>query len=309
MKNDFGAILLIGYGAPEKFDDIIPFLNNVAKGRPIPEHRLKEVAHHYELIGGKSPLNELTYKQAEKLNQYLSEDGINLPVFVGMRNWHPYFHETLQQIADLGVKKVIGVIMAIYQSDASWERYQRELTEVCKDIDSEIEIQYTNVLFNHPLFIENCANNIKICFDQIEENELDNTKLIFTAHSIPTPMAENSPYVEQFEASSRLVADKLGNKNWMTAYQSRSGSPTSPWLEPDICDVIDDLAKQGVKNIVVLAIGFVCDHVEVLFDIGIEARESAEKNSINLYIAKTVNDDDLYIRALEESVIEQLNSV
>jgi len=121
-------------------------------------------------------------------------------------------------------------------------------------------------------------------------------------------MAESSPYVQQFETSSRLVAEKLGHKNWMTAYQSRSGSPSSPWLEPDICDVIDDIAKYGVKNIVVQAIGFLCDHVEVLFDIGIEAMEAAEKNGINLYIAKTVNDDDLFIRSVEESVLKQINS-
>jgi len=308
MRNEFGAILLIGYGAPEKSEDIVPFLRNVAKRRPIPEERLKEVAHHYELIGGKSPLNELTFKQAEKLKKYLSDDGFDIPVFVGMRNWHPFFVDTIKKVADLGVKKAVGVIMAIYQSDASWQRYQRELSEVCKENNADIEIKYTNVLFDHPLFIENCANNIKSCFDKIEENELVNTKLIFTAHSIPTPMAESSPYVEQFETSSRLVAEMLGHKNWMTAYQSRSGSPSNPWLEPDVCDVIEDLAKDGVTNIVILAIGFVCDHVEVLFDIGIEARESAEKHGINLYIAKTVNDDDLYIRALEESVIEQLNS-
>lgn len=308
MDKDVGAILLIGYGGPEKSEDILSFLRNVSKGRPIPEDRLKEVAHHYEIIGGKSPLNELTFKQAEKLKKFLSDDGYDLPVFVGMRNWHPFFHETIKQINDLGVKKIIGVIMAIYQSDASWERYQREVYDVCRDINADLEIEYSKVLFDHPLFIENCANNIQSCFDLIDRNGTENTKLLFTAHSIPTPMAESSPYVEQFETSSRMVAEKLGHKNWMTAYQSRSGSPSSPWLEPDVCDVIEDLANSGVKNIIIQAIGFVCDHVEVLFDIGIEAKEAAEKNGINLYIAKTVNDDDLYIRALEESVIEKINS-
>ena len=308
MDKDVGAILLIGYGGPEKSEDVLSFLRNVSKGRPIPEDRLKEVAHHYEIIGGKSPLNELTFKQAEKLKKFLSDDGYDLPVFVGMRNWHPFFHETIKQINDLGVKKIIGVIMAIYQSDASWERYQREVYDVCRDINADLEIEYSKVLFDHPLFIENCANNIQSCFDLIDRNETENTKLLFTAHSIPTPMAESSPYVEQFETSSRMVAEKLGHKNWMTAYQSRSGSPSSPWLEPDVCDVIEDLANSGVKNIIIQAIGFVCDHVEVLFDIGIEAKEAAEKNGINLYIAKTVNDDDLYIRALEESVIEKINS-
>jgi len=308
MSNDYGVVVLIGYGGPAEREDILPFLKNVSRGRPIPEERLKEVAHHYEIIGGKSPLNELTYKQAEKLKRFLSLSGYNIPVLVGMRNWHPFYQDTIKQVADLGVKKAIGVIMAIYQCDTSWERYQREFAEVCKKLNLDLEFAYTNVLFDHPLFIENCANNIKSCFDQIKAEELDATKLIFTAHSIPTPMAESSPYVQQFETSSRLVAEKLGHKNWMTAYQSRSGSPSSPWLEPDICDVIDDIAKDGVKNIVVQAIGFLCDHVEVLFDIGIEAMEAADKNGINLYIAKTVNDDDLFIRSVEESVLKQINS-
>lgn len=308
MSNEYGVVVLIGYGGPEEREDIMPFLKNVSRGRPIPEKRLKEVAHHYELIGGKSPLNELTYKQAEKLKRFLGLSGYDIPVLVGMRNWHPFYQETIKQVADLGIKKAIGVIMAIYQCDTSWERYQREFAEACKELNLDLEFTYTNVLFDHPLFIENCANNIKSCFDQINAEELEATKLIFTAHSIPTPMAESSPYVQQFETSSRLVAEKLGHKNWMTAYQSRSGSPSSPWLEPDICDVIDDNAKDGVKNIIVQAIGFLCDHVEVLFDIGIEAREAAEKNGINLYIAKTVNDDDLYIRSVEESVIKQINS-
>lgn len=307
MSTEYGAVVLIGYGGPEKPEDIIPFLKNVSSGRPIPEDRLMEVAHHYELIGGKSPLNELTYKQGDKLRKFLSEKGYDLPVFVGMRNWHPFYQDTVKQVADLGVKKAIGVIMAIYQCDTSWERYQREFEEACRDQNLDLEFVYTDVLFDHPLFIENCADNIQSCFNQISNDELEATRLIFTAHSIPVPMAESSPYVSQFESSSRQVAEHLGHKNWMTAYQSRSGAPSSPWLEPDICDVIDEIAKEGVKNIVVQAIGFLCDHVEVLFDIGIEAREAAEKNGINLYIAKTVNDDDLYIRSLEESVLKKIN--
>ena len=160
MSNDYGAVVLIGYGGPEEKEDIMPFLKNVSRGRPISEERLNEVANHYEIIGGKSPLNELTYKQAEKLKLFLSLRGYDIPVFVGMRNWHPLFRDTIKQVADLGVKKVVGVIMAIYQCDTSWERYQREFAEVCKELNLDLEFKYTNVLFDHPLFIENCANNI-----------------------------------------------------------------------------------------------------------------------------------------------------
>lgn len=300
------AIMLIGYGGPEKQEDIIPFLNEVAKGRPIPEDRLKEVAHHYEIIGGRSPINEYTYKQAKKLQNFLNLEGYSLPVYIGMRNWHPFFIDTVSEMASAGIRNVIGVILAVHQSDVSWERYIREVSKASELAGAQLNFTYTEPLFDHPLFIENCVDNIKSCLDDIPQEELADTKLIFTAHSIPTAMAAESSYSQQFEESSRLVAEALGHSNWMTAYQSRSGSPNEPWLEPDICDVVEDLGRKGQKNIVVLPIGFLCDHVEVLFDIGIEARESADKFGVNLLLARTVNDDDKFIRAVEQSVLDKL---
>ncbi len=306
MKKDFGAVLLIGYGAPEKPEDIIPFLKNVASGFSIPEDRLKEVAHHYELIGGRSPLNELTEKQAEKLQKLLSDDGYKLPVFIGMRNWNPFISDSVKKIANLGVNRVIGVIMALHQSDASWQRYQRDVDEAVARIGIKTEFVYTKPLFDNPLFIQSSSNQVRKCFEKINGSELENTKLIFTAHSIPVKMAEASPYVAQFEKSARLVAENLRHKSWMTAYQSRSGSPSVPWLEPDVCNVISILGNKGVKNIVIQPIGFMCDHVEVLYDIGIEAQEAAEEAGVNLHIAKTVNDDDLFIRAICDEIVSKI---
>ena len=306
MNKQNTAVLLIGYGGPEKPEDVIPFLKNVASGFSIPEDRLKDVAHHYELIGGRSPLNELTEKQAKKLEKFLSEDGYEIPIFIGMRNWHPFISDSVKKIADLGVNRAIGVIMALHQCDASWERYQRDVNEAVAGSGTEIEFVYTGPLFDNPLFVESSANQIRKCFKKIEGKELESTRLIFTAHSIPVKMAEVSPYVAQFESSARSVAENLQHKNWMIAYQSRSGSPSVPWLEPDICSVIEELGTKGVRNIVVQAIGFMCDHVEVLYDIGIEARETAEKAGVNLHIAKTVNDDDLFIKAIRDEVVKQI---
>ncbi len=300
------AVLLIGYGGPEKPEDVIPFLKNVASGFSIPEDRLKEVAHHYKLIGGRSPLNDLTRKQAEKLEDMLSEDGYEVPVFIGMRNWHPFIYDSVKKIADLGVSRAIGVIMALHQCDASWQRYQRDVSEAVARSGADIEFVYTEPLFDNPLFIESSSAQIRKCLEKINGPELENTKLIFTAHSIPVKMAEASPYAAQFERSARLVAENLQHENWMTAYQSRSGSPGTPWLEPDVCDVIEELGNKGIKNIVIQAIGFMCDHVEVLFDIGIEARETAEKAGVNLHVAKTVNDDDLFIRAIRNEVVRHM---
>ena len=302
MSKKFDAILMIGYGAPERIEDIRPFLQNVANGRPIPPERLEEVAHHYELFGGKSPLNEYTYKQAEGLENRLAENGLAIPVYVGMRNWHPYIPDTLKQMAEAGTKKAFGMIMAAHQSEASWERYQRDIEEGLREAAVEIEFEYSPPLFDHPLFIENLADRTADCFKKLAEDKRRETLLLFTAHSIPTPMAESSPYVEQLLTTAGLIAEKLGHENWSLVYQSRSGRPQDPWLEPDVCDVIREAAKEGAENIIAQPIGFLCDHIEVLFDIGIEAEETAREAGINLLRAKTVNDDPKFITALADVV-------
>ncbi len=305
MPEKFDAILMIGYGAPERIEDIRPFLQNVAKGRPIPPDRLEEVAHHYELFGGKSPLNEYTYKQASGLQNKLAENGYEIPVYVGMRNWHPFIPDTIREMSEKGVKKAIGMIMAAHQSDASWERYQRDVQEALTELGIEMEFKYSAPLFNHPLFIEDSADRVLDCLNEIPPEEYSQTMILFTAHSIPTPMAEASPYVEQLMTTARLIAQRLNYDNWRLVYQSRSGQPTDPWLEPDVCDVIEEIAKEGVKNVIAQPIGFICDHIEVLFDIGIEAQKASEEAEINLLRAKTVNDDPKFIEAMAD-VVEKM---
>ncbi|MEE9174807.1 MAG: ferrochelatase [Thermodesulfobacteriota bacterium] len=307
MPEKFDAILMIGYGAPERIEDIRPFLQNVAKGRPIPPDRLEEVAHHYELFGGKSPLNEYTYKQASGLQNKLAENGYEIPVYVGMRNWHPFIPDTIREMSEKGVKKAIGMIMAAHQSDASWERYQRDVQEALTELGIEMEFKYSAPLFNHPLFIEDSADRVLDCLNEIPPEEYSQTMILFTAHSIPTPMAEASPYVEQLMTTARLIAQRLNYDNWRLVYQSRSGQPTDPWLEPDVCDVIEEIAKEGVKNVIAQPIGFICDHIEVLFDIGIQAQEVSDKAEINLLRAKTVNDDPKFIEAMADVVKKMVN--
>jgi len=307
MPEKFDAILIIAFGGPEKEEDIRPFLANVTEGRPIPKERIEEVAHHYELIGGRSPINELTFKQANGLEKTLKEHGYNIPVYVGMRNWYPFLSETVVQMSEAGITRALGVIMSAHQSDASWERYQRDVGEAIAKTGVKLSVDYAPPLFDHPLFIEASADRVSECLSQIPVSDpvgdsREDTMLIFTAHSIPTPMAEESPYVEQLLTSSRLTAKRLNHKNWILAYQSRSGRPTDPWLEPDVSDVIRDLAKRGVRHVVVQPIGFLCDHVEVLYDIGIEAAEVAEEAGIKLLRAKTVNDDAKFIAALADVV-------
>ena len=301
MSKKYDAILMIGYGAPEKIEDIRPFLQNVAKGRPIPPDRLEEVAHHYEMFGG-SPLNEYTYKQAKGLQIKLAENGNEIPVYVGMRNWHPFIPDTIKQMYDSGARKVIGMIMAAHQSDASWERYQRDVQNALSELEIEIEFEYTPPLFDHPLFIEDSADRVQDCLNQIPDEEYAQTMILFTAHSIPVPMAEASPYVKQLQTTAKLIAERLNFDNWRLVFQSRSGRPTDPWLEPDVCDVIEEIARNGVKNVIAQPIGFLCDHIEVLFDIGIEAQETADEYGVKLYRANTVNDDPKFVEAMTNVV-------
>jgi ferrochelatase len=301
MSKKYDAILMIGYGAPEKIEDIRPFLQNVAKGRPIPPDRLEEVAHHYEMFGG-SPLNEYTYKQAKGLQIKLAENGNEIPVYVGMRNWHPFIPDTIKQMYDSGARKVIGMIMAAHQSDASWERYQRDVQNALSELEIEIEFEYTPPLFDHPLFIEDSADRVQDCLNQIPDEEYAQTMILFTAHSIPVPMAEASPYVKQLQTTAKLIAERLNFDNWRLVFQSRSGRPTDPWLEPDVCDVIEEIARNGVKNVIAQPIGFLCDHIEVLFDIGVEAQETADEYDVKLYRANTVNDDPKFVEAMANVV-------
>jgi protoporphyrin/coproporphyrin ferrochelatase len=307
MKKKFDAILMIGYGAPERIEDIHPFLQNVAKGRPIPPDRLEEVARHYELFGGRSPLNEYTFKQAKGLENKLAEEGYGIPVYVGMRNWHPFIPDTLEQMAEAGAKKAIGMIMAAHQSEASWERYQRDIEEGLNETGVNMEFEYSPPLFDHPLFIEDSADRVADCLKEIPDEKGCDALLLFTAHSIPAPMADSSPYVEQLLTTAELTADKLGLENWRLVYQSRSGRPEDPWLEPDVCDAIHEVAKEGVQNIIIQPIGFLCDHIEVLFDIGVEAQEAAQEAGVNLFRAKTVNDDPKFIAALTDVVQKMVN--
>jgi len=302
MSAKFDSILMIAYGGPEKPDDIRPYLKKVASGRPIPPERLEEVAHHYELIGGRSSINELTFSQAKGLENFLKGRGHKLPVYVGMRNWHPFLSDTIKKMNENGVRRTLGMIMAAHQCDASWERYQRDVEDAMKETGVKLEIQYTSPLFDHPFFIEASADLIVEKFKEIPEAKRENAFLVFTAHSIPIPMAEESPYVKQLETSCRLIAERVEHKLWTLCYQSRSGRPTDPWLEPDVSEVIRKLGSDGVRNIVIQPVGFLCNHVEVLFDIGIEAAEAAKEAGVHLIRAETVNDHPKFIQAMADVV-------
>ncbi len=299
----YDAVLMIAFGGPTAMDEVRPFLSNVTRGRPIPPERLEAVVHHYELIGGRSPLNELTLRQARALEAELRAHGPALPVYVGMRNWTPYLRETLQRMAVDGVRRAVGVIMSAQQNEAGWGRYQRDVAEAQAQVGGGApQVDYADEWHAHPLFIAAMSANVQAAFARLPAQRREPAVLVFTAHSIPTTMAAKSPYVAQITEGARLVAQQVKRAHWSIAYQSRSGTPREPWLEPDICDVVRQLSAEGVRDLVVVPIGFVCDHVEVLYDLDIEARQVAAAAGINFVRAATVNDHPLFISMIADVV-------
>ena len=308
MAREFDAGLMIAFGGPTRMEDVRPFLANVLRGRPVPPERIEEVVHHYELIGGRSPLNEITYRQATALEDVLRADGRRLPVYVGMRNWAPLLVDALRRMGNEGVRRAVGVILAAHQSDASWDKYQRSVIEARQQLGHGApEVDYVAPWFDHPLFIEAVADQVQRAIESIPVERRGSVPWIFTAHSIPVAMAEASPYVEQLRASCRLVAERLGHARWQLAFQSRSGSPQEPWLEPDVGDVIRRLAAEREKAVLVVPIGFVADHVEVLYDLDIETRQIADERGMEFLRAKTVNDHPAFIRMLADVVRKRVS--
>src|SRR5919106_744030 len=308
MSLPYQAVLLIAFGGPTRSEEIRPFLMRVAKGTPIPPQRLEEVAHHYEAVGGKSPLNEITFRQARALQILLKQKSVSVPVYVGMRNASPFFVETLKQMADDGIQRALGFILSSLRTEASWDRYKKEIANARSQInDSAPEIDYCEGWHGHPLFIRTWAELIQASFRKIAAEKRQATPLVFTAHSVPESMASQSPYVEQFESTAHLIAQQLGHQRWSIAYQSRSGKPTDAWLEPDIAHAIRQLAIEGISEVIVAPIGFVCDHVEILYDLDIEAANIAARYGVQLLRVSCPNDHSTFIAMIADLVATRLS--
>jgi len=298
-------VLLIAFGGPTAPAEIRPFLDNVTRGRNIPRERLEEVARHYEAMpGGRSPLNALTEAQAAGLRAALARGGRPLPVYVGMRNWHPFFHETLAAMAADGRRRALGLILSAFRSEASWERYVADVAAARARVAGAPEVVYAPPWFEQPRFIVAVADRVRAAFAEVPQGERDSTPLVFTAHSIPRSMAEASPYVSDFSVAAAAVARRLGHARWLLAYQSRSGGPRDPWLAPDVGETIRDLAKAGERRVVLAPIGFVVDHVEVLYDLDTEARATAAQHGVAYHRAAAVNAHPEFVEMLAELVRE-----
>jgi protoporphyrin/coproporphyrin ferrochelatase len=311
VSQPFDAVLVVAFGGPQGPADVRPFLENVLRGRRVAPGRIEEVAHHYELFGGRSPITELTVRQAEGLGERLASAGAPLPVYVGMRNWHPYLADTLAEMSRAGVRRAIGFIAAPHRSYSSCTQYRENVaaaraTLVQRGL-ADIEITYVADWFDHPMLVEASADAVTQALATLEPAVAEGARLVFTAHSIPDSMASQYPYAAQFEATARLVAARVSSPAaappFATVYQSRSGRPEDPWLGPDVCDYLRDARAGGLEAAVVVPIGFVCDHVEVLYDLDVEAAAVSREVGLTMARAHAVNDHPRFLDMMADVVL------
>jgi ferrochelatase len=304
----YDAIVVVSFGGPEGMNDVLPFLENVLRGRNVPRERLLEVAKHYEQFGGVSPLNEQNRLLIAALERELAVGGLRLPIYFGNRNWHPMLADTLRQMRDDGVKNALAFVTAAYSSYSSCRQYLENIAAAQKEVGEGVpRIEKLRAFYNHPLFIEANAEQIQTAIDVFPKPQRANVQMVFTAHSIPLTMAQNCEYEDQLRETGRLIAEHLGVKEWQLVFQSRSGPPTQPWLGPDVCDYLRELRVRGVNDLVIAPIGFICDHMEVIYDLDLEARRVCNEIGLNMRRAGTAGTHPAFVKMIRELISERLD--
>lgn len=304
----YDAVLVVSFGGPEGMADVMPFLENVLRGRPIPRERMLAVAHHYEMFGGVSPLNAQNRALIAALRAELDSQGPDLPIYWGNRNWHPLLTDTLRQMANDGIQKALAFFTSAYSSYSSCRQYREDIQRAQAAVGANApQVDKLRVFYNHPGFIQPNIEQVSTALNQLPETQRASAMLVFTAHSIPMSMAQHSDYEAQLRETCGLVAAGVGHTAWQLVYQSRSGAPHQPWLEPDICLYLKDLQAQGVKDVIVAPIGFISDHMEVVYDLDTEARQVAEQIGLTLIRAKTVGTHPAFIGMIRELIVERMS--
>jgi ferrochelatase len=306
MNQPYDALLIVSFGGPEGMDEVMPFLENVLRGRNVPPARMRAVAHHYELFGGVSPINSQNRTLITALEKELERNGPRLPVYWGNRNWHPLLAETLQQMADDGIKSALAFFTSAYSSYSGCRQYREEIMRAQAEVGSRApQVEKLRAFYNHPGFIEPNVENVRAALNQIPEERRERAQIAFTAHSIPLSMAAGCDYEAQLLETCRLIIEGVRHENWRLVFQSRSGSPTQPWLEPDICDYLVELKEAGAETVVIAPVGFISDHMEVIYDLDTEARSLCEKTGLNMIRASTVGAHPLFVKMIRELILER----
>ncbi|MBK9144823.1 MAG: ferrochelatase [Candidatus Melainabacteria bacterium] len=315
MRSRFDALILVSFGGPEGMDDVIPFLENVLRGKNVPPERMAAVARHYERFGGISPINQQNRDLIAALQARFAKDGPDLPIYWGNRNWHPMLADTISRMADDGIERALAFVTSAYGSYSGCRQYLENIDAASEVVTAQGKrppaIKKLRVYFNHPCFIEANADNLRLALENISPDRRRRVRVLFSAHSIPTAMADGCLYEKQLRETAALVAKAAGAENFEVdryelVYQSRSGPPGQPWLEPDVLDRMRELASSGDDAFVIQPIGFISDHMEVKFDLDIQARELADELGVELARAATVGTHPAFIEMIRQLVLEEL---
>ncbi len=308
MPAHYDAILVVSFGGPEGADDVIPFLENVLRGKNVPRERLLEVAGHYDAFGGVSPINQQNRELIDALRVELTGHGVDLPIYWGNRNWRPMLADTLGKMADDGVQRALAYVTSAFSSYSGCRQYLEDIQRAQDEVGTRAPVvDKLRGFFNHPGFIESWAASLTSALGSVPEASRSAASIVFTAHSIPRGMADGCQYVAQLNEACRLVCETVGVDDWHLVYQSRSGPPSQPWLEPDVCDFLRQQHQKGAlsADAIILPIGFLSDHLEVLFDLDTEAKALCDELGVNLVRAATPGAQPRFVQMIRELIVER----
>jgi len=306
---NYDAILVTSFGGPERADDVMPFLENVLRAKNVPRERMLEVAEHYYHFGGKSPINDQNRQLIAALDAELAQHGPRLPIYWGNRNWHPMLADTLRRMKVDGVRRALAFVTSAYSSYSSCRQYREDIARA-QELTGEGApvVDKIRGYHNHPGFVEAVLDRLQHALAKIREDQREAAQVIYTAHSIPLAMAQVCDYEKQLKETGRLVAEKLGLSEWRLAYQSRSGPASEPWLEPDILACLHAIkARGGSPDVVIAPIGFVSDHMEIVFDLDTQARQLCGELGLRMVRAETVGTHSRFIRMIRQLICERLD--
>ncbi len=318
---NYDALLLVSFGGPEAAADVIPFLERVLKGRRVPRERMMEVAEHYHHFGGVSPINSQNRALISALESALANRDLPLPVYWGNRNWHPLLADTVRQMAADGIQRALALVTSAYSSYSNCRQYLENIEDARREVGCGApEIDKIRPFFHHPGYIETMEARVRSALDRLPEARRASAHLVYTAHSIPLAMARGCAYEAQLREAARLISERAGASSWTLAFQSRSGPSAQPWLEPDVCDYIRsfhetgadrsvraDRADRADRDIVLIPVGFISDHMEVAYDLDIEARACCDELGVRMVRAETAGTHPRFVEMIVELVVERLS--
>lgn len=308
--DSYDSLLLVSFGGPERREDVIPFLENVLRGKPVPRERMLEVAEHYYHFDGVSPINAQCRDLLAALRTELDASGITLPLYWGNRNWDPMLTDTLREMANKGHRRTLAIFTSAYSSYSGCRQYRENIAAAQAAVGPDAPaVDKLRVFYNHPLFIAANVDRVRTAIAQLSDQARDQAVLLFTAHSIPMTMANHCDYVKQLEETRRLVTEELGwpAERTQLVYQSRSGRPQDPWLEPDVNDALRALHAQGCPAVVIAPIGFLSDHMEVLYDLDYESRALCEQLGVTMVRAGTVGSHPQFVACIRDLIDERIS--